>query len=241
MNNSYKAAVFPRTVPPGPSSLPTLLSCQLFLGVSVAVPSHLCSGASPLASPTPTTSRASGTLPPGIVVLPFSPGVPPGGGAGSRILSASHPQAPRQHCFRPGVSHSQSQTVSSGLVTYISLQGAQNSSTGLAKGQPLLHPSLRFSYPFFLPFSTLPFPSTQAQSSSANQLPQTGTCRGPQPPRSTVSRGWYELSREEPWAQGRESKVKHHIFPNHFVMWERSGELLGLCFGACAIEGVLPI
>lgn len=188
-------------------------------------------------------ASALGTVPPGIVVLPSPHGCHPGAGQALRISSAFCPQVLGQHCFRPQVSHNQSQTVYSGLLTHISLEVAQNSSTGLAKGQPLLHPSLRFSYLsiFSSRHQHIPFSIGTSQKLFCKSALANRRLRGHQPPGATVSRGWYGLSREEPWAQGWQSKVKHHIFPNYSVMWEKSWELVGPRFGVCAIEWVLPI
>lgn len=47
--------------------------------------------------------------------------------------------------------------------------------------------------------------------------------------------------RRSPELKAGKSEVKHHLFPNHFVMREKSWELLGPRLGVCAIEWVLAI
>lgn len=162
----------------------------------MAVPSHLCSGASPLMLL--YSHHLKGTLLPQLqepfllenVGLPSSPLVPAWSGSrGVDSADSLHTLSPGPETalLPPRVSHSHSQTE---LLTCSSLKAAQSQSTGLAKGQIRLYPS-HFLVSPFLPLSTntpLPFLSPGAKSSPANQLLQTGTCRGHQPPRSRVGR-----------------------------------------------------
>lgn len=223
---------------PGPC-----ISWQLFLGVSVAVPLTCAQERVSLPAPLPPSQGplAAGLQKLFLQELWFYHGCHPGRGRLSWFCVLSPgPEA----ALLPALSLTQPFTVYSGLLTKSSLRGLKTHPQAWLRVSPSSIPLWDFPISPFFPLSTntlLLFPSSQANSSSANQLLLIDTCRGHQPPRSTVSRGWYELSREEPWAQGLESEVKHYIFPNHSVIRENSRELLGLRVGVSAIEWVLAI
>lgn len=236
MNNPYKADVFPLTVTQAPASPDSYSWECLWLCLSPVLRNE--------SAYLPHSRHLKGPLRPGFRSSSSRNcyhGCHPGRGRLSWFCVLSPgPEA----ALLPALSLTQPFTVYSGLLTKSSLRGLKTHPQAWLRVSPSSIPLWDFSISPFFPLSTntlLLFPSSQANSSSANQLLLIDTCRGHQPPRSTVSRGWYELSREEPWAQGLESEVKHHIFPNHSVMRENSRELLGLRVGVSAIEWVLAI